>query len=236
MKKFLIFNADDFGASTGVNRGIIHAHTHGVVTSTSLMVTGHAVQEAVALSRQHPSLAVGLHWDVWGEDERAFDADDAEAVRDELRVQLRRFQDLVGRDPTHLDSHKHAHRSPNAMPVFCEVGAELGIPVRGDGQVAYLRGFYAQWEWKVTDLRHVSSDFLQHLVRTEVLAGFSEIGCHPGYVSPYYHAVYLSEREAELDTLTTNAIRATLAEENIELISFADVLRHDGAAARGAER
>jgi predicted glycoside hydrolase/deacetylase ChbG (UPF0249 family) len=59
--KYLIINADDFGASAGINRGILDCHTRGVVTSTSLMVTGRSVREAVALSRDHPGLAVGLH-------------------------------------------------------------------------------------------------------------------------------------------------------------------------------
>ncbi len=36
--KYLIVNADDFGASRGINRGIAEAHTTGIVTSTSLMV------------------------------------------------------------------------------------------------------------------------------------------------------------------------------------------------------
>ena len=57
MAEYLIFNADDFGASTGVNRGILECHTRGVVTSTSLMVTGQAVGEAVSMSRDHPRLA-----------------------------------------------------------------------------------------------------------------------------------------------------------------------------------
>ena len=73
MTKYLIINADDFGASRGLNRGILECHTCGVVTSASLMVTGRAVREAVSMSRDHPILAVGLHWDVCGEDERDFD-------------------------------------------------------------------------------------------------------------------------------------------------------------------
>src|SRR5262249_60375686 len=76
VEKYLIVNADDFGASTGVNRGILECHTSGVVTSTSLMVTGRAAAEAVAISRDHTALAVGLHFDVCGEDEREFDTDD----------------------------------------------------------------------------------------------------------------------------------------------------------------
>jgi predicted glycoside hydrolase/deacetylase ChbG (UPF0249 family) len=39
VEKYLIFNADDFGASSGVNRGILECHTRGVVTSASLMDT-----------------------------------------------------------------------------------------------------------------------------------------------------------------------------------------------------
>src|SRR5205085_7409954 len=71
--RYLIFNADDFGASHGINRGIIDCHTKGVLTSTSLMVTGRGLDEAIELSKSNPNLAIGLHWDVWGEDEREFD-------------------------------------------------------------------------------------------------------------------------------------------------------------------
>ena len=38
MKK-LIFNADDFGISQGVNEAIFRAHTEGVLNSTSIMIT-----------------------------------------------------------------------------------------------------------------------------------------------------------------------------------------------------
>ena len=57
----LICNADDFGSSEGVNAGVLRAHREGVLTGTSLMVTGDAAEQAVALATQTPSLAVGLH-------------------------------------------------------------------------------------------------------------------------------------------------------------------------------
>jgi chitin disaccharide deacetylase len=234
MKQYLIFNADDFGASAGVNRGILEAHLRGVVTSASLMVTGRALKEAVAMSRNHPRLAVGLHWDVCGEDERAFDLADRDAVRAELDAQLKRFQDVIGRMPTHVDSHRHAHRE--VMSVFEDVVAPLGIPIRGDGRITYLSGFYAQWEWQVTELQYVSVPFLQGLIRTEVLPGFSEIGCHPGYISDDYQAVYLTERETEIATLTDSRIQDTIRELDIELISFADYLRLEPLAHESAAR
>ncbi len=57
----VILNADDFGSSTDVNAAIVHAYREGVLTSASLMVAGDAVEEAVALARSMPGLAVGLH-------------------------------------------------------------------------------------------------------------------------------------------------------------------------------
>ncbi len=231
MKKYLIFNADDFGASTGVNRGILDAHTRGVVTSASLLITGRAVREAVTMSRDHAELAVGLHWDVCGEDEREFDLDNLDAVRREFDLQLKMFQDLMGRMPTHIDSHRHAHTAENVMPLFRKMVGPLGVPLRCDGRVAYLSGFYAQWEWGVTDLRYVGVPFLQELMRTEVLAGFSEMGCHPGYVSDDYRAVYLVERETEVATLTDPRVRETIRTQEIELINFADIARLEQQAA-----
>src|SRR5204863_7501862 len=111
------------------------------------------------------------------------------------------FQDLMGRMPTHVDSHRHAHADERVMPIFRDLLAPLGVPVRGDGRVTYLSGFYAQWEWQVTELSYVEVPFLQQLIRTEVLPGFSEMGCHPGYVTDDYQAVYLRERETEVATL-----------------------------------
>lgn len=54
---YLIINADDFGFSQGVNAAIIQAHEEGILTSTSLMVTGDAAQEAIALAKKSPSFS-----------------------------------------------------------------------------------------------------------------------------------------------------------------------------------
>ena len=57
----IIVNGDDFGRSRSINQAIIKAHTEGILTSASLMVTGDASDNAVALARQNPRLGVGLH-------------------------------------------------------------------------------------------------------------------------------------------------------------------------------
>jgi chitin disaccharide deacetylase len=222
MTKYLIVNADDFGASAGVNRGILECHTQGVLTSASLMVTGSAVGEAVAISRDFPQLSVGLHWDVWGEDEREFDTSNILTVRTEFHRQIERFYELMGRGPTHVDSHRHAHREPHLMPVFKELVAPLGVPLRDDGQVRFVGGFYAQWEWMVTNLEYVSVTFLQGMLHNEVPHGWTEFSCHPGYISADYNPVYGYEREAEVRTLTDPRVRQTIDELGIHLVSYAD--------------
>jgi chitin disaccharide deacetylase len=221
MTRYLIVNADDFGASSGVDRGIIECHRSGIVTSTSLMVTGAAATEAVALSRENPELAIGLHWDVIGEDDRDFDLGDERAVREEFARQLDRFQALMGRLPTHVDSHRHTHLEDDVRELFVELVAPLGVPLRDDGQVTFIGGFYAQWEWGVTELEHVSVEALQGILRDEVGEGWTEVSCHPGYITPDYRSTYSSEREAEIQTLTDPRIRETIEEQGISLQSYA---------------
>ena len=57
----LIINADDFGLTAGVNRAIVEAHEHGIVTSATLMANGQAVEEAISLAQSRPRLGVGCH-------------------------------------------------------------------------------------------------------------------------------------------------------------------------------
>ena len=57
----LIVNADDFGLTSGVNRGIVEAHRDGVVSSTTLMASGSAFDDAVEAARMLPRLSVGCH-------------------------------------------------------------------------------------------------------------------------------------------------------------------------------
>ncbi len=62
MERLLIVNADDFGLSKGQNYGIIDSFLHGVVTSTTALVNGEAVEHAAQLSGELPALAVGMHF------------------------------------------------------------------------------------------------------------------------------------------------------------------------------
>lgn len=222
MSRRLIVNADDFGLTEGVNRAIVHCHVHGVVTSASLMVDRPAARHAAELSRAHPGLSVGLHWDAAGRVDGEIDTDDDAAVRDDLERQVDRFIELTGKSPSHLDSHWHVHREERVFPLFREVAETLGVPVRGDGRVRMIGGFYAQWEWKVTRLEYISVGFLERLIREEATGPWTELSCHPGYVDEDLDSVYSSEREAEVATLTDPQIAGTIRAMGLQLASYTD--------------
>ena len=59
--KSLIVNADDFGLHTEINKGIINGYQEGFITSTSLMCSAPAFEDAVALARQNDGLGIGIH-------------------------------------------------------------------------------------------------------------------------------------------------------------------------------
>jgi predicted glycoside hydrolase/deacetylase ChbG (UPF0249 family) len=214
--RLLIVNADNFGLSRGVNEGVLEAHANGIVTSTSLMVFEPAAADAARAAAEYQRLSVGLHFVHDG----SADLDRPDEVASSFRVQLERFRELVGRDPTHVDSHHHVHtKSATRRATFAQLVEPLGVPLRGQGAVAYIGAFWGQWEPGVTKLRHVRRPFLLQLVRTKVGDGFTELGCHPARIGDFSSS-YLDERAVELETLTEPGLRAEIAALGVELVSF----------------
>jgi predicted glycoside hydrolase/deacetylase ChbG (UPF0249 family) len=57
----LVVNADDFGMSPSISRGILRAHRDGIVTSTSLLGNCADLDHARTALAEAPSLGVGVH-------------------------------------------------------------------------------------------------------------------------------------------------------------------------------
>lgn len=223
MTKYLIINADDFGYTQGVSRAIVEAHRQGTVTSASLMVNTPGAAEAADLARQHPDLGVGLHFVGTHDGQPLFDLDDPSAAEQELDRQYRRCRDLLGRQPTHLDSHEHIHlKRPALKPLFAVWAKERGLPLRGHGAVHFNGGFYGQRfdeEWlphSAPELIRVQS--LEQILRN-LPEGATELACHPGYFSPGLDS-YGTERAIELATLLDPRVPALIRELCIQLIHF----------------
>jgi chitin disaccharide deacetylase len=221
--RYLIVNADDFGYGRGINRGIAEAFDRGIVTATTLTVNGRAVDDAVAIARERPSLSVGLHVNFTDEAQRLVEFDDPLTCRSELRRQFDLFVEKVGRLPTHLDSHQHVHRDRRRRPFFRELAREHGIPLRDHSPVVFKGGFYAQWQYGVTDPSKVSYEALTHILASELPPGFYELAVHPGYFDSDLEMVYHKDRELELRTLCDPRLRGFLDQQQIKLIGFADL-------------
>ena len=222
-KKFVVFNADDLGYSLGIDRGIAEAHERGVVSSATMIVNAPTSPDGARVAREHPALSVGLHVNFTNEAQRLVDLDDEKACRRELWDQYRRFTDLLGRKPTHLDSHQHVHRHPMRRPLFEELADLEGLPLRDRPPVVFKGGFYAQWEYGVGDPSKVSPAALRRILREELTDGIYEFCVHPGYFDPALEAVYHREREWELATLTDPTLPGFLREQGIRLLPFADL-------------
>ncbi len=231
MCRVLIVNADDFGLSSGVNRGIVRAHSYGIVTSTSLMVRWPAAPEAVELARQHPNLAIGLHLDLgewkycqgeWISLYEVVPLDDPDLIAEETKRQLAKFREMVGRDPTHLDSHQHVHLEDPVRSVAVHMARDLGVPLRRCGSPAHYCGnFYGQTAHGEPLPDFIGVEALIDLV-ANLPTGITELACHPGEVDDL-DGMYRDERAREVRTLCDPSVREFLDRECYTLSSFAEI-------------
>ncbi len=224
----LVVNADDLGLTSGVNDGVFAAHRDGIVTSASLMVRHSAAEEAVARAKKHPRLGIGLHLDLgewscrngeWYELYRVVDRNDATAIEQEVARQIERFMQLVGRNPTHLDSHQHVHREEPLRSIVISRGAELNIPVRHFAPaISYCGGFYGQYGNGQPWPEAIQVDGLLQTLAT-LQPGVTELACHPGW-DDGLETMYNRERRIEVATLCDLRVKDYINDRAILLATF----------------
>ena len=179
------------------------------------MVDRPSAADAARLAGEHPALSVGLHYVEDGPE-----IDEPGHVARTFAAQLERFRELTGSDPTHVDSHHHVHLT--RLSTFEPLVTPLGVPLRGDGRVAYLGAFYAQPRRGVVELERVRTPFLLELLAAEAAGEPAELGCHPARVTGDLVSSYTPEREVELATLTEPDLRTRIQELGLTLASYHD--------------
>lgn len=219
--KLLVVNADDLGYDPEIDRGILEAHARGIVTSATAMVeTPFAPGALLGAPR---TLGIGLH--------AVLDPGAGrEAAEASLRRQLARFRDLRGAEPTHLDSHKHAHAVKDVLEAMAEVAREAGLPVRAvDGRMREAlraRGVLAADHFLGDASRRPAwSDGALLAALPAVGEGVTELMAHPGYAPSLARTSFGAEREVELRALCNPEARRLLAEAGVRLCNYADVRR-----------
>ena len=148
----MIVNADDFGYTSGVNRAIVEAHSHGVVTSSTLMANGPAFAEATLLARTVPKLSVGCHVVLtdgvpvlaaaqlpslttnshFRDGMMTFAARsiagrmNTDEIILETSAQIHKLQS-AGIVVSHIDTHKHTHLFPGVLRPLLRAAAACGV-------------------------------------------------------------------------------------------------------------
>jgi len=131
MTPVLIVNADDYGRTEAISRGIRYGYEHGVITTTTVMMNLPAARASLlAAHEQTPGLGLGVHLNLTcgmplcpAEEVPSLAAADGffhsrdaiidtgikldpDDVRREWTAQIEAFRELCG-PPDHLDSHHH---------------------------------------------------------------------------------------------------------------------------------
>lgn len=150
-------------------------------------------------------------------------------VEAEIEAQLARFEQLMGRPPTHLDSHHHSHRQPSVLGAMIRVAESHSLPVRSASSsvaVELERAAIATTDAFVEDFygSRIDVESLGDIL-TRLPSGSVEIMCHPGYVDEILRASssYVEAREKELRSLCSPAVRRIVSQQEIELIRFDDL-------------
>ena len=247
MSRRLIVNADDWGLTRGVSEGILAAHRHGIVTSTTVLTTATLDTELVARLRDS-GLGVGLHVNLTlgtpltrgksltdGHGRFVRDARQAAArttaadVRAEVDAQVAKFVKTFRRAPTHLDSHHHVGLHPPVREVLLEAARRLGVPVRSQDVAPRMRARSAGL--RTPDHFFGESGPGAYWSPATTLAnlralpdGVSEFMTHPGWFdADLAYSRYGRQRETEMVGLGTAAARAAVAALGISLCNFAEL-------------
>ena len=240
----LIVNADDFGLTRGVSAGILAAHRHGIVTSTTVLVTVEVDRQQLAEARDR-GLGLGLHMNLTlgkpltrprslvdrsgafvRDPRRAAAGADAREVRAEAEAQIERFEKLVGRRPTHIDTHHHVGLHTPVRDVVLDVARQLGVAVRSQDAAARTRARSAGLRTTDHFFGESGPDAYWSAARTlahlrALPPGVSEFMCHPGrFDGNLAYSRYGRQREVEMTGLGTAAARGAAAALGIELRHF----------------
>jgi len=242
-------NADDFGLTPGVSRGILDAHATGIVTSTTVIVN-RDIPAALVAELKASRLGVGLHLnltlgtplsnparvptlvDAEGRFLRDARQIAAHASKDEARIELGNqidaFRALIGRFPTHLDSHHHVGRHDPILELVLDFAKAIKVPVRSQDEG--VRAAARQLNLRTPD--HFAGEsgpeaywtaerVLEHL--RGLPEGVTEFMTHPGYYDEELaYSRYGRQRDAELTGLTDARARELIEREKIRLTHFGD--------------
>jgi predicted glycoside hydrolase/deacetylase ChbG (UPF0249 family) len=206
--------ADDLGYDPAIDAGILEAHRDGVVAAASALVTGPFAERALGCAPR--SLAIGLHLDLppgLG----------GPAAEREIRAQLRRFEELRGVAPAHVDGHRHVHAEAAVLEALLRVVGPLGLRVRALDPA--MRDRIRAAGARACDA-FVGDAALRPCWTAELLAeaaralpeGTTEIMLHPGRTPTHVRTGFGAEREVELAAAVDPRVREAFRSAGVAVV------------------
>ncbi|MGI6700254.1 MAG: carbohydrate deacetylase [Christensenellales bacterium] len=242
----LIVNADDFGLTDGVTQGILDAMNRGIVTSTTMMVNMPGTQSAATIARENPNIAVGLHVNIslgsplsngpsltenglflkpsaLSSDNRY----DEEELYQEMRAQYHCFVELIGRRPTHVDSHLYAHQKlTKANCAIRRLAEEEKLPVRDMATSRYSRTYFeGNFKVKPGETQEDLKEKCLHLIKSLLGYPVAELMVHPAFPDEWLlnNSSYNTQRSMEHAVLTDPDICQYISKAAVTLATFRDL-------------
>lgn len=198
MKK-LIMNADDFGYTPGVTKGIIYAFKNGIVSSTTaLSVSDYFLTAMKEVRHEAPDLPIGLHLTLtlnqgrpilpaaevpslvnetgtfWNQKVFA-EKVDLDEVKKEWEAQIIQFLQC-GKRPDHLDSHHNVHgRNNDLLQVALDLAKKYHLPLRNASRKPEDETMVDLYEGVATPDKMLSSFYDQTATLDQLNSLFDEI-------------------------------------------------------------
>ena len=235
----VIINCDDFGMRPAINQAVLEAHQAGRLASTTLLVDGAAVLEAVNIAQQCPNLGVGLHlnldpylgYDVDGYYGRTLSnvnpiklqaaIENLADIEREIDRQFSRFITL-GLVMSHVDSHHNAHLLPEIFQAVVRTASRYNVR-----KMRFHPTFYEA----ETDLYHHHAqilaenkfhipphfrDFGDPQATVNLAQGITELMAHldrPGLGGEPWC-------EAQFERLMSAEVQYQLTDQNVSIVSY----------------
>lgn len=206
MKAKVIFNADDFGYSNGINYGIIDSYKYGILTSTTMLANMSGFEHALKLASENPGLGIGIHLTLtcgkpllknhktlttedgffhnlsFYNEEYIIDTDE---VYNEWDAQINKILN-AGIKATHLDSHHHIHTFKGMKEVFIKLARKYNFPVRNNfdkpKDLVGTQRFETEFDQVTIISEPAIQTYLNNLIDDIKMYQSVEVMCHPGYL------------------------------------------------------
>ncbi len=226
--KALIVNADDFGLSASVNRGIIECHTNGIVTSATILTNMPGFEHAVRRAGECPNLGVGVHLNVL----RGTPLSDPKAISSlvdrsgkflgsawslvrrlarggvsgaHLRLEFDAQLDRAigaGIDVSHVDSEQHLHAVPTIFRAAARSARQKGVlGIRLPSETPRLLASLPR------DARSLAGRLKSSLIRTLALSNRGELARSGLLTTEHFFGIGAQER---LDAGTLKSLARVL--------------------------